>query len=302
MAPSSTPSAPPPKSILKKTNPPPDAPSALELTGLTRAQAAQLLTLSKTELKPPIPIETFELLSAAFPSSQPPSPADISLLLSHLPDFSPSEYLDLIDERNCLNKCGYALCSNPRRNFPGKVKVRRSGVAKTEDLNKWCSDDCALKGMYIHVQLEHPSYEWVGDKGQMKVKIRLREDLEKEKGSVEVEKEVGRLSLDGASDERDKKGGDAHEKKQHAGRLAVERNGMSVDRVEITIGEKEITQPPTAPTFSSAQGGESGAHLVVEGYRIGSKGKKLKDTDGENDDDDDFIPSIRIESLNYGRS
>ncbi|VBB73968.1 Putative protein of unknown function [Podospora comata] len=291
----------PPKSILKKPPPTSDAPSALELTGLTRAQAAQLLTLSKTELKPPIPIETFELLSTAFPSSQPPSQSDISLLLSHLPNFSPSEYLDLIDERNCLNTCGYALCSKPRRNFPGKVKIRRSGVAKTEDLNKWCSDECALKGMYIHVQLEHPSYEWAGEKGEMKVKIRLRED--KEPGVKEVEKAVEGLSLDGAGDERDKKGDEAHEKKKQAGKLAVERNGMGVDKVEVTIGEKEITQPPTAPTFTSAQGGESDAHLMVEGYKIGSKGKKPNNTggEGEDDDDDDFIPSIRIESLNYGR-
>ncbi|KAK4674730.1 hypothetical protein QC763_123220 [Podospora pseudopauciseta] len=291
----------PPKSILKKPPPTPDAPSALELTGLTRAQAAQLLTLSKTELKPPIPIETFELLSAAFPSSQPPSQSDISLLLSHLPNFSPSEYLDLIDERNCLNTCGYALCSKPRRNFPGKVKIRRSGVAKTEDLNKWCSDECALKGMYIHVQLEHPSYEWTGEKGEMKIRIRLRED--KEPGVKEVEKAVEGLSLDGAGDERDKKGDEAHEKKKQAGKLAVERNGMGVDKVEVTIGEKEITQPPTAPTFTSAQGGESDAHLMVEGYKIGSKGKKPNNTggEGEDDDDDDFIPSIRIESLNYGR-
>ncbi|KAK4199451.1 hypothetical protein QBC40DRAFT_281988 [Triangularia verruculosa] len=306
MAASPPPNA-PPKSILKKTNPPPDVPSALELTGLTRAQAAQLLTLSKKELKPPIPIETFELLSASFPSSTPPSPDDVSLLLSHLPEFSPSEYLDLIDERNCLNHCGYALCSKPRRNFPGKVKIRPSGVAKTADLNKWCSDDCALKGMYIHVQLEHPSYEWVGDKGEMKVKIRLREgkDKEKEKGSAdELEKAVAGLSLDGANDDSDKKGDDAYQKKQQAGRLAVERNGMNVDRVEVRIGEKEITQLPTAPTFSNAQGGESDAHLMVEGYKIGSKGKKAKNTEGESedDDDDDFIPSIRVESLNYGKS
>ncbi|KAK0712161.1 hypothetical protein B0T21DRAFT_297715 [Apiosordaria backusii] len=289
----------PPKSILKK-QPPPSGPSALELTGLTRAQATQLLSLSKTELKPPIPISTFELLSASFPSCTPPSPSDISLLLSHLPNFSPSEYLDLIDERNCLNQCGYALCSNPRRNFPGKVKIRPSGVAKTADLNKWCSDDCALKGMYIHVQLEHPSYEWVGDKGEMKVKIRLREDNDS-KGPVEDQrKKVVGLSLD---DDMDKKGDEAHEKKQQAGKLAVERNGMSVDRVEVSIGEKEITQPPTAPTFSSAQGGQSDAHLMVEGYKIGSRGKKPKNTDGESDDDedDDFIPSIRIEALNYGK-
>ncbi|KAK0668692.1 hypothetical protein QBC41DRAFT_321291 [Cercophora samala] len=302
MAPTPTPSAAPSKSILKKSSTTPDAPSALELTGLTRAQATQLLALSKTELKPPIPIETFELLSAGFPSSQPPSPSDISLLLSRLPDFSPSEYLDLIDERNCLNTCGYALCSNPRRNFPGKVKLRRSGVAKTEDLNKWCSDECALKGMYIHVQLEHPSYEWTGEKGEMKVKLRLRAD--KEADVNEAEKAAEGLSLDGAGDERDKKGDDAHERKKQAGKLAVERNGVSVDRVEVTIGEKEITQPPTAPTFTSAQGGESDAHLMVEGYKIGSKGKKSKNTTGESEDDDDedFIPSIRIESLNYGRS
>lgn len=174
-------------------------------------------------------------------------------------------------------------------------------MAKTEDLNKWCSDECALKGMYIHVQLEHPSYEWAGEKGEMKVKIRLRED--KEPGVKEVEKAVEGLSLDGAGDERDKKGDEAHEKKKQAGKLAVERNGMGVDKVEVTIGEKEITQPPTAPTFTSAQGGESDAHLMVEGYKIGSKGKKPNNTggEGEDDDDDDFIPSIRIESLNYGR-
>lgn len=78
---------------------------------------------------------------------------------------------------------------------------------------------------------------------------------------------------------------------------------MGVDKVEVMIGEKEIIQLFIVFIFISVQGGESDVYFMVEGYKIGSKGKKLNNIggEGEDDDDDDFIFFICIESFNYGR-
>ncbi|KAL2267018.1 hypothetical protein VTJ83DRAFT_4295 [Remersonia thermophila] len=186
------PQQPQPRGILKKpkaapptqTQPrPPQATAAATTTpagsqpSLTRAELLQQQELAARQrllqklrdsdlVKPPVPLETFELLSrfprAADRPASSPAADDAADLLRALAGFQPSEYLDLIEERNCLGRCGYALCPRPRRRHEGAWKLRSSAasavVARTADLNKWCSDACAVRAMHLKVQLDNPSY------------------------------------------------------------------------------------------------------------------------------------------------
>ena len=292
------------------------------ITGLTRQQASRILQLAKSQpLKPAVPLEVFELLSS-FPLSNPASPSDISTFLSHVVNFSPAEYLDLIEERNCLSKCGYTLCPNKRRSLPGEYKIHRGGVAKTADLNKWCSDDCALKGLHVKVQLDNPSYVRIG--GEMVIRVELRESREEEekkkkkraaeaakkkeeqKGQSDtLSKDPAKLNLDSTEEQRlaeEMEKLDLSEQKkarQIVGALAIERNLMSGSKLEVNIKEKEITQTAQPPSV----GRPEDAHLMVEGYNSASKGKKPeRDEDDESDSDDDPFPTVRLEVINMGRS
>ncbi|KAK4192406.1 Rtr1/RPAP2 family-domain-containing protein [Podospora australis] len=361
-----------PKSILKKPRVPPEQrqddsreagqeqeDATPSLPGISRQQAARLITLKQKELKPAVPLETYETLSA-FPLSPPPPPApsssqrfsaaaspsisDRSQFLALIATFSPAEYDDLVDERNCLDKCGYALCPRNRRSYSGEFKLHKNGVAKTADLNKWCSDDCALRALHIRVQLDHPSY--TRQNGELKVKVTLRPEKSSTKDAAAVDggkhsseqtkaNQQNKGTEDGKIQKQQQqhdamtrnKGEEDQDKKQEEelsqslsqlqidreqrskknyGALASERNDMGFERVPVTIIEKETTEVAKAPSVpSGAAGGSADAHLMVEGYKIGSKGKKPERQDGgeedDDSDDDDPFPTVRLEVLNYGQ-
>lgn len=345
-----------PKGILKKrttpsattTEPPfpsssPSAsspPASTTTTPLTRPErlaqqeaAARLALLKKlrdTELKPPVPLETFELLSQQLPTpTDPPTPAsspsarDVSLLLSHLRDFQPSEYLDLIEERNCLGRCGYALCPRPRRAHEGPFTITTTSsssgggsIARSADLNKWCSDACARRALYLKVQLDNPSYERDAGTGRMVVRLELREEPGRSgggggvvptttaaaaaatatatrgggavRGSEEdrttLAQAMAQLEIDKQKQEKQKGG---------AAALAGERGDpggvfTGVSRVEVTIKESAADGPVRAP--SQADGD---AFLRVEGYKpsfgTGKKPDEGAESAESDDDDDDFF-------------
>lgn len=296
---------------------------------LAHEQALLLQRLSQTELKPAVPLETIELLSS-FPSlrnpahkhpvnnlpltAANPSPSDASEFLRLVADFTPTEYLELIEERNCLGNCGYVLCPRPKRNYEGEYKIimRTGNIARTEDLNKWCSDECAVRALYVKVQLDNPSYVTDLETGRRVVKVELREEkqkpvaAEKTKGagggergkeegkakatrSKEAEEQLAsdlaRLDLNRKTEISDK----AAQMQRDADALAVERGqgGGKLDRllagqgVEVTIREKPTTGPAKAPdqTKASSTTGKKrpeDAHHMVEGHKptFGTGAKK----------------------------
>lgn len=281
----------PPKGILKKPKssavaaPPPSEPAPLPREQqIAIAQAQLLLRQRGEEIKPPVPLEVFERLSQ-FPtvrepcfSAANPSPDDAREFINTVADFMPREYMDLIEERNCLGNCGYTLCPRPRRQFVGEFKVLRTGVAKTADLNMWCSDECARRALFIRVQLENPSY--LRKDGKMLVKIELREE-----GQIAPKKQPEKKP-----DDVDKLAHAVEEiyidKKQQTARdatmLATERGDNQVlgRQVDVTIREKTSTAPAKAPDLDDE------AHLMIEGHRptFGTKNE-------DDDSDDDFLPA-----------
>ena len=330
---------PQPKGILKKPPPPSSAPEPSASTPppqpLTRPEllakqetTARLLLLQKlrdTELKPPTPLETFELLSHLPTSTHPaasPLPADVSLLLTHLSQFQPQEYLDLIEERNCLSKCGYALCPRPCRSHAGPFKISSGSgqIARTEDLNKWCSDACARRGMYLKVQLDRPSYvrdETPGGSGGMVVKLELWDEGHGNdmngKGKKKAEVVPAAAGMRGSEDDRtklaqamaqlelDKQKQEARKKTQTlAGERGDPKGGVfsGVSRVEVTIRESDVADGPVQPPAQL----DEDAFLRVEGYKpsfdgAGAGFKKLDREgaeSGEDDDDDDEFFTLRF--------
>ncbi|OQD75495.1 hypothetical protein PENDEC_c007G04678 [Penicillium decumbens] len=113
------------------------------------------------------------------PSADPatPSPQDAQLFKSALYPFRPSDYDSLVTERNNEDLCGYGLC--PRKNrkdryaggqsFRFKYGAKGSGpggrgrsvnIVSSDMMEKWCSDQCAERALYIRVQLgEKPVWE-----------------------------------------------------------------------------------------------------------------------------------------------
>ncbi|GAB1316593.1 hypothetical protein MFIFM68171_06803 [Madurella fahalii] len=301
-----------PKGILKKTttSPPPPSqpqpqpgpsPSPSTLSQQQQQHLRLLQHLAKTQLKPPVPIETFERLcqlpsDPTNPASS-PSASDVRTFLTALREFQPREYLDLIEERTILGKCGYTLCPLPHRNLRNKFKIstRLGAIAKTEDLNKWCSDECARRGLYLKVQLDNPSYVR-GQDGKMEVLFELLD-----------------TSSSGRSGSRELMGGDGEDQKQLAramaqleidkskkqkqanASLAAERGEGGFlgqqGKVEVTIQEKTTDEPALPPSA------EDGAHQTVEGYKTtfgtGKKPGESADVGSDSDDDDDF-PTIRL--------
>ncbi|KAL2176764.1 Rtr1/RPAP2 family-domain-containing protein [Thermothelomyces heterothallicus CBS 202.75] len=321
-------SKPKPKGILKQPStfpqpqpqpsssppPPPPPPPAAELTRaerLARQEAAARLRLlqklRETEVKPPVPIETFELLSQEFPrhpdrAASSPHPGDVAELLPLLADFTPQEYLDLIEERNCLGRCGYALCARPRRTHDGpyKINTRVGSVARTEDLNKWCSDACAKRALYIKVQLDNPSYVR-NDQGRMVVKLDLRDEGAGGGGGGGGGggRSSAAASPRGKEEDRDQLAQamaqleiDRHKQaKKDATALAGERGDATdgllagMTRVDVTISERVVDGPHEAP--SSVEGTES----MIEGYKPknGTDTGKKPGEGADSDDDDDFF-------------
>ncbi|KAL4784002.1 Rtr1/RPAP2 family-domain-containing protein [Aspergillus varians] len=104
------------------------------------------------------------------PSANPaaPSAEDAHKFKAALLPFQPTDYDNLIQERNIEGLCGYGLCPHEHRqeNSRGTYRItwgaRGSGpggrgrdmsIVPREKFEMWCSDECAERAMYIRVQL-----------------------------------------------------------------------------------------------------------------------------------------------------
>jgi len=204
-----------------------------------------------------------------------PHPADASTFTSHVRLFQPTDYDDLIEERNILGKCGYVLCPKP------KTKVSQGGDWKivgygTKDFNivpkaeieKWCGTKCARRAMYIKVQLnESAAWERAGipsiqielleeeETAQQKAQRKAAEDP-----ADKIARELAAVKLD--ADQRAKK---------QAQDLALERGDADEAKaarrdIEVRIREKKVMMEVKEPIMTS-DGGTDNAHMILEGYK-----------------------------------
>ncbi|PSN69419.1 hypothetical protein BS50DRAFT_341668 [Corynespora cassiicola Philippines] len=223
-----------------------------------------------------------------------PSPADALRFTESMVPFQPADYDSLIEERNIVDKCGYALCPRPKRKAPSRAKKHfidtEHGVEIVDRkvLEVWCSDDCARRALYVKVQLnEEPA--WMRQ-GGYKAKIELMVDNTEEHRTV--------LPIRLKNDAPPKPAADQDEDDEEAAwalredalaTLALERgekpgqlSKASDDILQSEIKERVATGAPVAPSPANQ---DSQAHLAIEGHV--PRADKQKKTKHSDDDDDD---------------
>lgn len=191
-----------------------------------------------------------------------PAPADASGFKTHVRLFQPSDYDDLIIERNVNGLCGYTLCAKPNRNFGpgGEWKITSSGeIKKRKDLEKWCSQICARRALYVKVQLnETGAWERAGIP-DIHIEL-LDEDHSEETEEERTIRKLGELKLEG--------------QRQAAKDVAAlslergERKPINARKVQVTLQEKDVAAPMATTGAPEVYDDD---HLVVEGYKTKMK-------------------------------
>ncbi|TPX12027.1 uncharacterized protein E0L32_007330 [Thyridium curvatum] len=196
-------------------------------------------------------------------SSASPAARDVEEFKRLVRVFQPTDYDDLIEERNTCGLCGYTLCPKPRKQFPGNGtwKLVNAGtkdfnIVQKKELEKWCSQECARRALYIKVQLnETAAWERVGIP-DINIDL-LDEEPQEASEEDQLTRQVARLKL-----EEDRK------TSQQSATLALERGDPStkrtVDPFDIEIREKTVTSQPSEPKL---QGDDDDSHTLMEGHR-----------------------------------
>lgn len=211
-----------------------------------------------------------------------PAPSDARAFASLVRIFQPGDYDDLAVERNLDgDKCGYALCPNRRRRYPGAgtYKMVNKGrrdfdIVETRELEKWCGGECTRRALWVKVQLnETAAWERVGlpdieielypekkegEEGEGKADSDSGAAPPAEEGKSEPERlavEMSRLQL-----QEDRKAA------RDAMNLALERGDDAKaaprGKVDVVVREKTVTTQAEAPAL--ADGAEVDS---IEGYK-----------------------------------
>ncbi|ORY63124.1 Rtr1/RPAP2 family-domain-containing protein [Pseudomassariella vexata] len=251
------------KGILKKPIPPAADPKVREVA----VQHANIIQQRK-ELEDTITDYIIELSKLPLDRSSPytsssPSPTDAATFKSHVRLFQPSDYEDLISERNANGLCGYTLCPKPRMRVAqrGEYKLINYGrkdfsIVPKKEIERWCGAACARRAMWIKVQLNDTSaWERAGIDS---IEIGLYEEPKK----TEEDEAARRLTRDmaGLQVEAERKAAkDAQE-------LALERGDTDEGakrKVDVRIQENSVKGVAEEPSL----GKDDDGHLVTEGYK-----------------------------------
>ncbi|KAK7927774.1 hypothetical protein PG985_004772 [Apiospora marii] len=269
---------PPPKGILKKTKittePTPEEPDAAVKARNLAIHHASIIH-DRRQMSDAISDSIIDLskLPSGSASSPPPSAAapsdeDAATFTSQVRLFQPSDYEDLIEERNCLGKCGYVLCPKPRIkvNQTGEFKLVNFGrkdfaIVPKKEMERWCSQTCARRAMYIKVQLnETAAWERAGIEG-------IQIELYQEPGSSKTGKKSSDPAEDITRDLRALKLEADRKAASDARELALERGDTGdktkMRRVAVNVKEKDVSEAPAEPSLDQNEDG----HLLLEGYK-----------------------------------
>lgn len=194
-----------------------------------------------------------------------PAPRDVDDFKAKVRAFQPTDYDDLIEERNVNDLCGYALCAKPRKRYgPGTYKAVNLGrpdlkIMPVEELEKWCSQDCARRALYVKVQLsETAAWERIGIPD---IEIELMGEKEAAKKDSELAANIGRLKL-----EEDKKAEKSSTLALERGDTTLESKG-SDDLVDFTIREKKIIAVPEPPSLEAVEDDDAGEDMLLDGFK-----------------------------------
>lgn len=102
-----------------------------------------------------------ELFDVPDPDADPAYPRESDIILfRQISLFQPSDFDDLVRERNIDDRCGYALCPRPNIRVEGVQRTVWNGrggkdfsLVKKEELEKWCSKQCSDRATFVRAQL-----------------------------------------------------------------------------------------------------------------------------------------------------
>ena len=231
------------------------------------------------------------------PAADPARPRlqDVTLMKNFLRPFQPSDYDSLIEERNINKSCGYVLCPRLNRLQGTKARYRilhgngrdTLNIVERHTLERWCSDDCGKRALYVKVQLsEEPAWTRIGSSGGDMLLLEDERNSQKnhEDDSTLIE---NMRSLDMGLDE------DEVVARMRA--LAIERgDGKAPSRsfglAEIDVREQRNSNgKASAPVPLTKENDSAGGSESIEGYTPKFSRKKPHSS---SDDDDDLIPTI----------
>jgi len=259
-----------PKSILKKSTVSVPVKSKEERDRETALYHANLIQQRKdVEYEIVLSTETLmELPSSSTADPSNPSIEDARLFKTLLRPFQASDYDALIQERNINESCGYTLCPKPRVKDDTTGKYRIIGmngkakdfkVVSKEELEKWCSEACARRALYVRVQLsERPAWERSAMTGG---DIELMDEPKPRLADAELSEGLQKMDI-GEDEHNSQNAEDLALKRGDRG--AAAKNGL----VNVAIQEKAVTKSPDAPSFETddLEGRLSTMHLSLEGH------------------------------------
>ncbi|KAJ4318603.1 hypothetical protein N0V84_006768 [Fusarium piperis] len=195
-----------------------------------------------------------------------PAPSDVADFKAHVRLFQPSDYDDLIIERNVNELCGYSLCAKPRRQVGpgGEWKILANGdIVKRKDVEMWCSQKCARRALYVKVQLnETAAWERAGIPD---IQIELLDETETDVDRAA--RKLGDLKLE-----------EQRQTARDTAALALERGerdpAQTRDKVKVTLKEKDVKAPSPIADTPEVYDDD---HLVVEGYKSKLRPEKEKE-------------------------
>ncbi|KAI9732553.1 MAG: hypothetical protein M1834_003888 [Cirrosporium novae-zelandiae] len=225
-----------------------------------------------------------------------PSPEDIMSAKRCLNLFTPQDYDGLIEERNIDHKCGYIFCTRPpnKENTKGKFRIitgrGRSGdlkVVPTKQLERWCSEECGKRALYVRVQLsEEPawlrggedieqehSFEDDGYEVKFMDEPEPNSDDEIPSSLPELQKRLQKLTL----------------RNETTQQLALERGnlpqkGLYRDMIMAQVKERLDLKPPDQPMVTSGNDHSIEGYVPKNPFGMPSIKDKAEDRD--------IIPSI----------
>ncbi|KAH8691190.1 Rtr1/RPAP2 family-domain-containing protein [Talaromyces proteolyticus] len=259
-------------------------------------------------------LELIELPSS--PSADPasPAPTDVSTLKAALVPFQPTDFDNLILERNIEGRCGYALCPREHKKEDSNAKFRlmlgpkgsagrgrEMKIVAREKLEMWCSEQCAERALYLRVQLaEEPVWERRANEGAARQVTLLEEARKLKKATRSIKKAPDAIQPSGATLDSDLSAltlnDKEHTRATGSKQLALERGDTNSafhenGRVDIRILEKDSSKgaKPVAPSpLPSDKTGGSIEGYIPKGTSDQIKSRKGKARDDDNDHDDVF--------------
>lgn len=206
-------------------------------------------------------LSEYPLVRTPRQSAQNPAPSDVSGFKTHVRLFQPSDYDDLIEERNVNGLCGYTLCPKSKREVGpgGEWKITGGDIVKRRDIERWCSSACAKRALFVKVQLnESAAWERAGIP-DIQIDL-LDEDMSGETEADRTARQMGHLKLE-----------DQRQATRDAQALALERgargNNADPDKVKVELRERE-TQAPKSDDEDEENPRTDVDHLMVEGHKI----------------------------------